>query len=49
MMTDTRRKKRSDPGVAEDCPVFTIHKSFSPADEQEMIKKRLFDGFNRMY
>ncbi len=38
MMTDTRRKKRSDPGVAEDCPVFTIHKSFSPADEQEMIK-----------
>jgi tryptophanyl-tRNA synthetase len=28
MMTDTRRKRRSDPGVPEDCPVFTLHKAF---------------------
>lgn len=28
MITDTRRKRRSDPGVPEDCPVFTLHKAF---------------------
>ncbi len=38
MMTDTRRKRRTDPGVAEDCPVFSVHKSFSPKEEQERIK-----------
>ncbi|MCX6555471.1 MAG: tryptophan--tRNA ligase [Candidatus Aminicenantes bacterium] len=33
MVTDTRRKKRSDPGVPEDCPVFALHKAYSKADE----------------
>lgn len=39
MVTDTRRKRRTDPGVAEDCPVFSIHKSFSSKDERNMIEK----------
>lgn len=30
MVTDTRRKRRSDPGEPEDCPVFTLHKAFVP-------------------
>jgi tryptophanyl-tRNA synthetase len=28
MVTDTRRKRRSDPGEPNDCPVFTLHKAF---------------------
>jgi len=28
MMTDTRRKRRTDKGEPEDCPVFTLHKAF---------------------
>ncbi len=36
MMTDTRRKRRSDPGIPEDCPVFYYHKAFS---ENEEIKE----------
>lgn len=28
MMTDTRRKRRKDPGEPEDCPAFTLHKAF---------------------
>jgi len=28
MMTDTRRKRRADPGVPDDCPTFTLHKAF---------------------
>jgi tryptophanyl-tRNA synthetase len=33
MVTDVRRKRRSDPGVPEDCPVFALHKAYSKADE----------------
>lgn len=33
MVTDTRRKKRSDPGVPQDCPVFALHKAYSKAYE----------------
>jgi tryptophanyl-tRNA synthetase len=33
MVTDIRRKRRSDPGVPEDCPVFALHKAYSKADE----------------
>ena len=29
MVTDTRRKRRSDPGVPGECPVFVFHKIFS--------------------
>jgi len=28
MVTDTRRKRRSDPGEPDDCPVFTLHRAF---------------------
>jgi tryptophanyl-tRNA synthetase len=28
MTTDTRRKRRSDPGEPDDCPVFTLHRAF---------------------
>ncbi len=37
MKTDTRRQRRTDPGVPEDCPVFNMHKSFSAAEERETI------------
>jgi tryptophanyl-tRNA synthetase len=33
MVTDVRRKRRSDPGVPEDCPVYALHKAYSKADE----------------
>jgi len=34
MLTDTRRKRRTDPGEPEDCPVFALHKIFSTKEEQ---------------
>jgi tryptophanyl-tRNA synthetase len=37
MKTDTRRQRRSDPGVPEDCPVFNMHKSFSSTEERETV------------
>jgi len=40
MVTDVRRKRRSDPGVPEDCPVFTLHKAF--LDEKK--REELADG-----
>ncbi|MCP2599231.1 tryptophan--tRNA ligase, partial [Candidatus Aminicenantes bacterium AC-335-B20] len=33
MVTDTRRKRRSDPGEPNDCPVFTLHKAFTPEEK----------------
>lgn len=35
MMTDTRRKRRTDPGIPEDCPVFTLHRAFVPEEKRE--------------
>lgn len=32
MVTDTQRVKRTDPGRPEVCNVFTLHKTFSPAE-----------------
>ncbi|MCI0471544.1 MAG: tryptophan--tRNA ligase [Candidatus Aminicenantes bacterium] len=37
MKTDTRRMKRSDPGVPDDCPVFDFHKCFSSDEEKKEI------------
>jgi tryptophanyl-tRNA synthetase len=37
MVTDTRRKRRTDPGVPGDCPVFSFHQSFSSEEEREEI------------
>jgi tryptophanyl-tRNA synthetase len=35
MVTDPARKRRTDPGNPEICPVFDLHKVFSPAPSQE--------------
>jgi len=35
MMTDPARKRRSDPGNPEICPVFDLHKIFTPSDDRE--------------
>jgi tryptophanyl-tRNA synthetase len=35
MLTDPARKRRSDPGNPEICPVFDLHKAFSPQATQE--------------
>ncbi len=37
MTTDTRRKRRKDPGDPDDCPVFTLHKAFVPKTKREEI------------
>ena len=37
MVTDERRKKRSDPGEPDDCPVFTLHKAFVPAEKRDEL------------
>jgi tryptophanyl-tRNA synthetase len=37
MITDTRRKRRTDPGIPKDCPVFYLHEAFSTEDEREEI------------
>ena len=35
MVTDPARKRRSDPGNPEVCPVYDLHKVFTPNDERE--------------
>ena len=35
MITDPKRVRRTDPGTPEKCPVFDLHKAFSPAATQE--------------
>jgi tryptophanyl-tRNA synthetase len=37
MMTDVRRKRRTDPGEPEDCPAFTLHKAFLPEAQREEL------------
>ena len=37
MVTDPQRLRRDDPGDPDVCNVFTLHKTFSPKDEVEMI------------
>ena len=34
MLTDPARQRRKDPGTPEVCPVFDLHKAFSPKDVQ---------------
>ena len=38
MFTDPRRKRKTDPGVAEECGVFMLHKVFTDTDKQLEIK-----------
>jgi tryptophanyl-tRNA synthetase len=35
MITDPKRVRRKDPGNPEDCPVFDLHKAFSPKADQD--------------
>src|SRR5204862_833403 len=35
MVTDPARKRRTDPGNPDVCPVFDLHKIFTPANERE--------------
>lgn len=37
MMTDTRRKRKTDPGVPDDCPVFTLHRAFVEEEKREEL------------
>lgn len=37
MKTDTRRKRKTDPGVPEECPVFTLHKAFVPSQKRNHL------------
>jgi tryptophanyl-tRNA synthetase len=37
MVTDVRRKRRSDPGVPTDCPVFALHLAYSKGEEIAMV------------
>jgi tryptophanyl-tRNA synthetase len=37
MVTDTRRKRRSDPGEPDDCPVFTLHRAFVEKKRREEL------------
>ncbi|MEW5900721.1 MAG: tryptophan--tRNA ligase [Acidobacteriota bacterium] len=37
MMTDTRRKRRSDPGEPADCPAFTLHNAFVEKELREKL------------
>ena len=37
MMTDPARKRRSDPGDPEVCPVFDLHRVYSTADERQEV------------
>ncbi len=37
MMTDTRRRRRSDPGEPADCPAFTLHNAFVDKDQREAL------------
>jgi tryptophanyl-tRNA synthetase len=37
MVTDPQRMKRTDPGNPDVCNVFTMHKTFTPQEDVEMI------------
>ena len=37
MITDTRRKRRTDPGEPDDCPVFTLHQAFVDKEKREEL------------
>ncbi len=39
MFTDPRRKRKTDPGVAEECGIFMLHKIFTDKNKQDEIKQ----------
>jgi len=39
MVTDTQRPRRTDPGEPDRCVAFTLHRLYTPEDEQARIVK----------
>lgn len=39
MKTDTRRQRRTDPGVPEDCPVYELHEIYSSDEERKEVSE----------
>lgn len=37
MITDIRRKRRTDAGIPEDCPVFSLHRAFVPEGKRHEL------------
>ena len=37
MVTDVQRMRRTDPGDPEKCPVFTLHKAFTPQEDRKEV------------
>ena len=48
MLTDPARKRRSDPGDPDVCPVFDLHKAFSAVEAQELGGRGLSQRGNRL-
>ncbi len=38
MVTDTRRKRKTDPGEPQDCPVYYLHLAFTPEEELRVVE-----------
>ena len=49
MMTDPARKRRTDPGNPDVCPVYDWHKLFSPQETLDMGGERLPHGRHRLH
>ena len=49
MMTDPARKRRTDKGNPDVCPVYDWHKLFSPPETLSWANVGLQDGRNRMH
>ena len=49
MMTDPARKRRSDPGNPEVCPVFDFHKIYSPPADHRPRRSRMSDCRHRLH
>ena len=48
MLTDPARKRRTDPGDPDKCPVFDLHRAFSPEATREWAADRLPHGRHRL-
>ena len=48
MVTDPARKRRSDPGNPDICPVFDLHKIFTPDAERQTVATQLPHGRVRL-
>ena len=48
MLTDPARKRRTDPGDPDICPVFDLHRAFSPGGDPRVGRERLPHGRHRL-